>query len=170
MPNTRESALYLAFFNRNFFLILSLLLVGGTGGIVYSSTQPALYVNERFYEFDFTHENAAAVEKESSEVVSVLRSAQLKEQLGIQKSSVVVFKPGPFSLIIQTKNTDPESSIFANDQLRQFLSSNYQVEEIGIGVAFNEKVSLIRYGLIGALIGLVVGFLVSLVLAYFRTY
>lgn len=146
------------------------MIVGLSVAYVVYLQKPVLYTAERLFQFNYTLENAAVVEKESNQVVSILRSPQLKEQLGLQETVVTVYKPGPFSINLQTKNTNPELAIANLDKLAYYLSSSYQVQEIGTETFNRENPQIEKLFILGLLAGLGGGLILSLAISYIKSY
>lgn len=144
--------------------------MGLTAAFWVYSQKPVLYNAERLFQFNYSLENAPIVEKESNDVVTILRSAQLKEQLGMQETTVTVFKPGPFSITLQAKSVNPEAAVVNLNKISYYLSSAYQVKEIGSMVFYKENSHPERIFLLGILAGIGSGILVSLVISYIKTY
>lgn len=166
----KESRLYLQFFRSYFLVLLVTAIIGLGAGFWFVSQQKDLFVSERMFEFPYTYENAAAVEKKSEEAVTILRSPQLKEQLGMQVTQVVIFRPGPFAIKIQTKGQNAESSINNLDKLSSYAMQSYPIREIGTEVSFIERDNPWKWICLGLFGGLGTGLLLSLIFSYLKNY
>jgi hypothetical protein len=122
------------------------------------------------YEFPYTVENAAIVEKESEQVVTVLRAPQLKEDLKIKTTQVVTYKPSPFALVLQTKNTEADKAVSAMITLGGYLTSKYQVNEIGKETFYAETKPYSKYLFLGLISGELTALVFSLILTYLKRY
>lgn len=167
---TKESRLYLNYF-KSFWLLFVFTLVIGAAIAVYSVSQkPRIFVSERMFQFEYNEENAAVVEKETEQVVSVLRSGQLKESLGLQSTELRVFKPGPFSITLQVKSEKAENSVNNLSKISGFLTQNYKATEIGRETFAVENPNYVKYLFIGLLGGSLMGLMLSLSLSYLKNY
>lgn len=166
----RESRLYLQFI-RDFGLLFVLFgLIGLIIAFYLLKQQPTVYVSERMYEFDYTLENAAAVEKQSEEVVASLRSPQLKEELRLSSSEIAIYKPGPFSIALQTKDPNAEKSMSNLVVLSGYLTGKYQVNQVGKEIFFVEPKPYFKYFIAGIVLAELVALLFSLIISYFKRY
>ncbi len=166
----KESSLYLKFLKDFGVLFIFFGLIGCITSYYLLSKVPTSYIAERLYEFPYTLDNAAAVEKDSEQVVSVLRAPQLKEELGIQESLITVYKPGPFSLTLQVKSQNAENAVNSLSVISGYLLSKYQVNEIGKDIFFIEIKPTARYLFSGLISGEITALLFSLLISYFRRY
>lgn len=166
----KESHLYLNYFKSFWLLFVFTLVIGAAIAVYAASLKPRIFVSERMFQFEYTQENAEIVEKESEQVVSVLRSSQIKESLGLQSTVVKVFKPGPFSITMQVKSQNAENSVNNLSKISGFLTQNYKAVEIGKETFAVENPNYVRFLFVGLLGGGLAGLLLSLIISYFRNY
>lgn len=107
----KESLLYINFAKSFLLLFVLFGLLGLIFGYYFASRLPTYYLTEKLYQFSYTLENAVSVEKESDQVVAILRSSHLKQELLIQSSQISIYKPGPFLVSMQVKSVDAEQAV-----------------------------------------------------------
>lgn len=166
----KESQLYLKFLKDFWLLFVFFGLIGVIGSYYLLSRLPTVYMAERMYEVTYTLDTAVAVEKASEQIVTVLRASQLKEGLGIQSSEVVVFKPGPFALTLQVKNIQPEKTVNHLDTLGGYLTSKYQVNEVGRETFTIQTKPVLKYLLLGILAGEITALTFALAISYLKRF
>lgn len=165
-----ESKLYLNFFKSYYYIFTFFGLIGLIAAYYLVFQLPTIYVAERMYEFPYTLDSAPSVEKESEQAVSILRAAQLKEELGIQKSTVSVFKPGPFSVNIAVKDLNAEDAVYNMSVLGGYFSQKFQVHEIGNETFTTETKPFVKYLALGFFTSEMTALFISLFLAYLKKY
>ena len=166
----KESYLYLNFLKTFGLLFVLLAIIGLIMSYYFVNKLPDIYISERLYGFNYKLENAAAVEKESEQVVTVLRSKNLIEKLRISESQVNIYKPGPFAVAIQVKSQNAEQSVRNLLTFSGYLESKYQVEQIGREVFSTEPKPYFKYMFSGFIVGELIALFVSLVTSYFKHY
>ncbi len=165
-----ESKSYLNFFKSYFHIFTFFGLIGLIVAYYLFSQLPTVYVAERMYEFPYTLDNASSVEKESEQAVSILRAPQLKEELGIQKSTISIYKPGPFAISIMVKDLNAEDAVYNMSVLGGYFNQKYQTQEIGNETFSSEPKPLLKYLLLGFSSAEMVGLFLALTLAYLKKY
>ncbi len=166
----KESRLYLQFFRNFISLFVLLAIIGVILGFYWRSQLPTKYVTERMYEFPYTLENAAAVEKETEQVIAVLRSNQLKKKLNISSSEIIVFKSAPFAVTLQVKDQEAERSFQSMITLAGFMTAKYETNQIGQELFLVDSKPLLKYLLIGFIFGEITALFFSLMISYFKQY
>jgi hypothetical protein len=166
----KESLLYINFAKSFLLLFVLFGLLGLIFGYYFASRLPTYYLTEKLYQFSYTLENAVSVEKESDQVVAILRSSHLKQELLIQSSQISIYKPGPFLVSMQVKSVDAEQAVNNLNTLSGYLTQNYKVNEIGKETFNIENKPYPKFSLIGFLIGEVSALIISLFLSYFKKY
>ncbi len=166
----KESQLYISFVQSFFLMLISTTLIGLLVGLWLAVGLKSSYSAQRLFQFPYTEQNAVFVEKQSNEAVSVLRSSQLKEDLGIQQSQVIIFKPSAFLISIQVVNENAEEAVESLSKLVGFFSQSYLVTEIGSITLTTIQPPFLRFLTLGSLVGFLLGLFLSLVISYFRKY
>lgn len=166
----KESYLYLNFLKTFGLLFVLLAIIGLIMSYYFVNKLPDIYISERLYGFNYKLENAAAVEKESEQVVTVLRSKNLIEELRINESQVNIYKPGPFAVAIQVKSQNAELAVSNLMTLSGYVESKYQVEQIGKEVFSTEPKPYFKYMFSGFIVGELTALFVSLAISYFKRY
>lgn len=165
-----ESRSYINFLKSYVLVFVLFGLIGLIAAYYLFSKLPTIYRVERLYEFPYTLENASAVEKESEQAVTILRSPQLKEELGIQKSTVSIYKPGPFSVSISVKDMDAADAVYNMSVLAGYFSQKYQTQEIGNETFISEPKPLSKYLFLGFFSAELFCLFLTLTLAYLKRY
>ena len=166
----KESQQYLVFLKNYFLILISGTLIGLLIGFWLVLGIKPQYSAQRLFEFPYSEQNAAFTEKQANEAVSVLRSNQLKEQLGIQKSTVTIYKPGAFLIHIQVANENAEKSVEALLKIVNFFSQSYLTAEVGSMTLTTVNPPFIKYLGTGSMLGFFCGFVLSLLISYFKKY
>lgn len=166
----KESVLYINFAKSFLLLFVLFGFLGLIFGYYFANRLPTYYLSEKLYQFSYTLDNAAAVEKESDQVVAILRSSQLKQELLIQSSQISIYKPGPFLVSMQVRSLDAQLAVNNLNTLSGYLTQNYQVSEIGKETFNIEIKPYTKYSLTGLLIGEVSALVISLFLSYLKKY
>lgn len=166
----KESRQYLNFLKSYFILFLITGMIGFSLSLWKAAGLKADYQAERMFEFSYTADNEPQMEKQSDEAVAVLRSSQLKEELGLQSSVISVFKPGPVSVVIQVKNQNAETAVNGATKLGGYFLQSYPGKEVGNQIIRTVNPSYGKQLLLGLAAGLAAGLIISLILSYFKNY
>lgn len=166
----RESRMYLRFFRKWLWVIGVFGILGLLGGYYMVNGMPELWLVRSEYEFSYTQETSDAVSKQADEAVSLLRSQELQNSLGIQTNETTIYKNGPFVLKIETSARDANRSAVMNSVISNYLLKNYSVHQIGQLVTQKEEKPVIRYLLFFAGLGIGLGLIISLIISYFKNF
>lgn len=166
MPKIKESTIYLNFFKSFWWLLLALAIVGGALGFQVSSKQEVVHTTQ--VQLEVEHDPAQITQRAqiADEVVGVLRSQVIQDNLKISPASrVVVHKNGPLLINLVVENPNLEVSSLEAFKLRDYAVERYQVEDLG--ASFSDKQGDIY---LMSLIGTGIGLLIALTASLFKTY
>lgn len=167
----RESKIYLNFFKRNKWLILTPAFLLSLTFFSYQTVQQPRVHQSLLLEMEYNQENIQQRTVLLDEAVTLIRSAHLQNLLGLSGGNeLVIFKQGPLVVNIDVggKNTELVKSDL--DKVKSFAVKNYPFKQIGVVFKYSQKTSELLYGLTGFTAGLLGGIFLSLVKTYFKKY
>lgn len=167
----RESRLYLKFLQENLLFILAPAVIFLLMVFLFQKTSPVVYVSQAM--FEMAHDRGEIAEKVllADQVVTVIRSENLKKSLGVGESSLVqVFKPGPLAINLTVTGVDVETSRSDLAVVSGYLRSRYDVSEVGEVVISKVTTANYQMSFYAFLSGLALGLFLVLVNAYFKNF
>jgi hypothetical protein len=151
------------------------LLICSVGGLIFGITiglsKPSSYRLSALYELRYEVASIEQKIKQADEVVTQLRSAQLKKELNLDsENQFQIFKPGPASIQIVVNSSERDKNAQDLNKMEEYIFKNFDIQEIGEKVLEEKKANWMIYGLGGVIIGFLTGVFLSLLKEYKRVY
>lgn len=167
---TKESRIYLDFLRTNLpLLLLPTLLCGALAGY-YQNQKPAVEHLNVLMEMKYNQGNVLSQIQLTDQAVSLLREANIQKQLGIGEGKVQVYKPGPLLLTIDISAAGINQLRASLEKLQTYAQLRFPLEQRGEIVQTSQKDSVLIWVAYGAIFGLLLGLLISMIRTYFQYY
>jgi transglutaminase/protease-like cytokinesis protein 3 len=167
----RESRLYLQFFKDNQLYFIALPLVLGSGLFFYQQQKPPTFHQSILLQMDYNEDNFERRAVLADQAVTITRSDQLQDKLGLSKEDrVLVYKSGPQLITIDSGGVNKDLVAKDRQTVTTSLQSAFPVTQVGNIVEYYQKTSEFIYAGIGIGAGLVLALIFSLIRTYFQKF
>ncbi len=169
----RESRIYLTFLKESLPTLFICIFALSILAYIYSLRYPIISQNyTKVVEISHTDQDAPAKELEANNLVSLLRTQTLQQELRLDPSvKMKIYKDSPFLIVISSGSNASHPSLEENvNKLVSFSQAKYSLQLVG-GTGFYYRSNNSNLFIIGSVFaGLFLGMLISLIRHYFKHY
>jgi len=171
MEDKKESATYLGFFKENTLLILIPAFTVSLSAYFYQLQQPPIFHKSILMEMEYNQEDVLKKITLADEAVTLLRTSQVQQELGISKDlKVTTVKNGPLAINLDVSGRDEAKINTDLDKLAIYSKERFPLKNVGVSVESIKKTSEFIYATGGLMAGLLIGIFFSLIKTYFKKY